>query len=139
MDRYLLDVNVLLALFDPSHLNHDEAHVWWSQTGKWASCPITENGFARVISNPRYPKVETTATAAFKQLHEFAHSSDHQFWEDSISLRAQPLPALGAQQITDYYLAALAKIQNSKLATFDKKFWKFLRNSELEANIELIG
>ena len=57
MTRYLLDVNVLIALFDPAHLNHDAAHQWFGETGAeaWASCPLTENGFVRVISHPSIP------------------------------------------------------------------------------------
>jgi len=48
---YLLDVNLLVALFDRRHLNHEAAHDWFARRGidSWATCPITENGFLRVI------------------------------------------------------------------------------------------
>ena len=49
----LLDVNVLVALFDPDHVHHDIAHDWFSDEGHagWATCPLTENGFVRVVAN----------------------------------------------------------------------------------------
>ena len=57
MKQALLDVNVLLALLDSDHIDHDRAHEWLgAEIGSgWASCPITENGFVRVISQPRFP------------------------------------------------------------------------------------
>ena len=50
--RALLDVNVLIALIDEKHDFHERAHVWWqarSGDGR-ASCPLTENGFVRIVS-----------------------------------------------------------------------------------------
>jgi hypothetical protein len=55
--RALLDVNVLLALLDSDHIDHVRARDWLDAeigTG-WASLPITENGFVRIISQPCYP------------------------------------------------------------------------------------
>lgn len=54
---YLLDVNVLIALLDPAHIQHDTAHAWFAEEGHtaWATCPLTENGVLRIIGHPRYP------------------------------------------------------------------------------------
>ena len=62
MSIALLDVNVLVALFDPAHNNHEDAHRWFGRNRKhgWATCPITINGCIRVLSNPAYPTVEAT-------------------------------------------------------------------------------
>ncbi|HWJ56793.1 MAG TPA: hypothetical protein VNR90_11235, partial [Vicinamibacterales bacterium] len=51
----LLDVNLLVALFDPDHVHHDISHDWFAeQRGVgWATCPLTENGLVRVLSSPR--------------------------------------------------------------------------------------
>src|SRR5205807_1947335 len=52
----LLDVNVLVALFDPDHVHHEPAHRWFAEqrgTG-WATCPLTENGLLRVLTHPAY-------------------------------------------------------------------------------------
>ena len=58
----LLDVNVLVALFDPAHLHHEAAHVWFgrNRSRRWATCPLTENALVRVLSNPSYPGRCTT-------------------------------------------------------------------------------
>ena len=62
MSVALLDVNVLVAIFDPAHENHEDAHRWFGRNRKygWATCPVTINGCIRVLSNPAYPTVETT-------------------------------------------------------------------------------
>jgi hypothetical protein len=55
--RALLDINVLLALLDADHVDHSTARAWLSaeiETG-WSSCALTQNGFVRIISQPRYP------------------------------------------------------------------------------------
>ena len=57
MKRALLDINVLLALPDSDHIDHERARDWISTEIRhgWASCAITQNGFVRIISQPRYP------------------------------------------------------------------------------------
>jgi uncharacterized protein len=54
---YLLDVNVLIALLDPAHVQHDTAHTWFATHGQgaWATCALTENGVLRIIGHGRYP------------------------------------------------------------------------------------
>jgi uncharacterized protein len=49
MSVALLDVNVLVALFDPAHVNHEEAHRWFGRNRhqNWATCTLTENGVVR--------------------------------------------------------------------------------------------
>jgi len=53
MTTYLLDVNVLIALIDPAHVQHDAAHAWFASTGQhsWATCPLTENGVLRIVGH----------------------------------------------------------------------------------------
>lgn len=57
MTAYLLDVNVLIALVDPSHILHEQAHEWFAKAGHtaFATCPLTENGLVRIVGNPKYP------------------------------------------------------------------------------------
>ena len=124
--RALLDVNVLIALLDASHAFHARAHDWWSAHARsgWASCPLTENGAVRIMSNPAYSKVRRFPPAGIiAALAQFARATDHQFWPDSVSLRD---PALfesdrihGHRQLTDLYLLALATFHGGCLATFD--------------------
>jgi hypothetical protein len=55
--RYLPDLNVLFALIDPPHNQHDRAHDWFDALGRkaWATCPLTENGVVRIDGHARYP------------------------------------------------------------------------------------
>ena len=126
MSVALLDVNVLVALFDPAHPSHEDAHSWFTRNRKvgWATCPITINGCVRVLSNPRYPTVETSASEVSSRLRDLCSASDHHFWSDSVSLLDETLfrPSLvgGYQQITDVYLLGLSVAKGGKLATFDR-------------------
>jgi len=122
----LLDVNVLVALFDPDHVHHDLAHDWFAghRHAGWATCPLTENGFVRVLANPAYGGPVTRVTDLAARLRTFCESGDHVFWPDAVSLRDRRVfdPALvaGPRQITDIYLLALARSQGGRLATFDR-------------------
>ncbi len=124
---YLLDVNLLLALCDAQHSAHDDAHAWFARTSAagWASCPLTENGFVRIASNPRYPTLNATPAAITGLLTAFCAMPSHTFWPDSISLTDRErftLPlAPGSAALTDIYLLALAVAQGGKLATLDRK------------------
>jgi hypothetical protein len=122
----LLDVNVLVALFDPDHVHHELAHDWFADHRRegWATCPLTENGFVRVLANPAYGGTVTRVTDLAARLRTFCESGDHVFWPDAVSLRDSQIfdPALvaGPRQITDIYLLALARSQGGCLATFDR-------------------
>ena len=55
--RALLDVNVLIALLDENHTSHELAAEWLADhiDDGWASCPMTQNGCVRILTQPRYP------------------------------------------------------------------------------------
>lgn len=122
---YLLDINVLVALFDAAHVHHEPAHRSFAAIGKasWATCPLTENGFVRVISNPSYASVSATPGEASLRLRIFCAAPGHVFWPDTPSVTDGTLFDLsklqGHRQITDPYLAGLAHRHRGKLATFD--------------------
>lgn len=122
---YLLDINVLVALFDTAHLHHAAAHQWFAAVGQtsWATCPITANGFVRVVSNPAYPTVSTTPGEATERLRIFCSQPGHVFWSDAVSITDVLLFDMfrlqGHRQITDAYLAGLAYRNGGRLATFD--------------------
>ena len=122
----LLDVNVLVALFDPDHVHHDLAHDWFAHQRPrgWATCPITEMGFVRVVSNPKYRPDAPRPANALAQLQKFCASGPHHFWPASVSLRDDtlfaPASARGHAQITDIYLLGLAKRMDGALATIDR-------------------
>ncbi len=122
----LLDVNVLVALFDPAHCHHEAAHRWFeAQRGTgWATCPLTENGFVRVVSHSAYPGRRTSVADAVRRLARFRSSGGHSFWPDQVSIcepAAVDLRHLrGHRQITDLYLLLLAAHHGGRLATFDR-------------------
>jgi hypothetical protein len=123
--RLLFDVSVLIALHDPSHVHHERSHEFWNRKAAegWASCPITENGFVRVMSQPRYPNAISTADAALR-LREATLTTDHEFWPDDLSLLDDAVldvgRLLGPNQVTDAYLLALAVKNGGCLATLDR-------------------
>jgi uncharacterized protein len=125
--RSLLDINVLIALLDPDHVFHERAHGWWDEHhGEgWASCPFTENGVVRIMSNPNYsPKVRLSPGELIGHLRGFADRTDHEFWADNISILDDKIFAadhiLRSRTITDVYLLALATARRARLATFDQ-------------------
>jgi uncharacterized protein len=123
--RALFDVNMLIALFQPDHIHHQRAHQWWEthQRLGWASCPLTENGFIRILSQPKYPMPQTIS-AAIKLLIMAKEATNHEFWPDSISLLNPALFNADActhhGQITDTYLLALAVNNNGRLVSLDQ-------------------
>lgn len=122
--RALLDVNVLIALLDADHSLHARATRWFAEQAPsgWASCPITQNGCARIMSHPGYPN-SLPVRAVMERLGEATASEHHVFWPDDISLLdadiADPARIHGPRQLTDIYLLALAAEHNGCFVTFD--------------------
>ena len=126
MTAYLLDVNVLVALSWPEHIQHAIARRWFARhraTG-WATCPLAQAGFVRIVSNPAFSSRSVSVQQAIEALIDSLRDDAHQFWPDSISLldamRMLTAPINGHQQITDAYLVALAMRRKGKLATLDR-------------------
>jgi uncharacterized protein len=124
---FLLDVNVLIALIDPLHIQHDRAHDWFAVTGKyaWATCPLTENGVLRIVGNPRYPNSPGIPAVVAEMVAVLRGLSGHEFWQDDVTLfdsgRVDTTRLLSSAQVTDTYLLALACTHGGKLATFDRQ------------------
>jgi uncharacterized protein len=136
---------VLIALFDASHLNHDAAHRWFGDAGRqsWATCPITENGFIRVLSHSSYPSVQATPSEVADRLSAFAGQRGHVFWPDDISLLSgldvgSRARLTGSHQVTDFYLAALAHHHGGFLATFDGSLQRTLKGIWLGKALHLL-
>jgi toxin-antitoxin system PIN domain toxin len=123
--RALFDINVLIALFDPAHVHHERAHGWWKQNkaSGWASCPLTENGFVRILSQPKYPN-PIAAQDAIRRLERSIERGGHAFWPDDVSLVDSTVfhreHLMGPKRITDLYLLALAVRNAGRLVTFDR-------------------
>lgn len=128
MSTYLLDVNVLIALIDPMHVHHNRAHSWFSQSRNagWRSCPTTQNGVLRIVSNPQYPNHQPLPTV-LGSLRSLLTDAHHAFTPDSLSLVQESVSGtvtaslLTSRRVTDAYLLALAAANGCKLATFDRR------------------
>ncbi|MCP4568407.1 MAG: VapC toxin family PIN domain ribonuclease [FCB group bacterium] len=123
--RALLDINVLLALLDADHVDHARARAWLaSEIGHgWASCALTQNGFVRIISQPRYPS-PVPPTEAMRRLLLATGSEYHAFWPCDVSLLDPQIVDRtrihGPRQVTDIYLLALAASKAGRFVTFDR-------------------
>ena len=124
---FLLDVNVLIALIDPGHVQHDAAHEWFASQGhrSWATCPMTENGVLRIVGHSRYPNTPGSPAAVMSLLAGLTALPGHTFWPDALSLRDQKVfdatRLLSSAQVTDSYLLALAHSHRGQLASFDRR------------------
>jgi predicted nucleic acid-binding protein len=113
MKPALLNVNVLIALIDPSHEVHDHAHAWFARNRQrdWATCPIAENACLRILSHPAYPYLGPYSGA--------------NSWYPG--------------EITDLYLVGVAAARKGRLATFDRDIrWKNVTGTKPDA-VEVIG
>lgn len=123
--RALLDINVLIALMDAAHVHHQLARSWLGENIEhgWASCPITQNGCIRILSQPAYPGSEPAAVIAAR-LADAAAAPWHEFWPDNLSLFDQDCldwrHVLGSRHITDAYLLAVAVHRGGRLVTLDR-------------------
>jgi uncharacterized protein len=123
--RALLDVNVLIALVDPKHASSARAHEWFAaHEGGVATCPIVQNGVARILSQPAYSSgAQFSVQSVVQLLRDFCVAVDHEFWADSVALvDAQVFDEsrlMGHRQITDAYLLALAVANDGLLVKFD--------------------
>jgi toxin-antitoxin system PIN domain toxin len=123
--RALLDVNLLIALFDVDHVHHARAWRWFEAHGHsgWASCPITQNGCLRVMSRPGYPNPVPLGDL-LPRLHRAVAAPEHAFWPDDTSLldgrRFVSDRIHSPRQLTDLYLLGLAVANGGRLATFDE-------------------
>jgi predicted nucleic acid-binding protein len=85
--RALFDVNMLLALFDPGHIHHGAAQGWRLARRRegWATCPLTQNGFTRIISKPGYQRPIALGTAMALLAAQTARPG-HELWLDDVSI-----------------------------------------------------
>ncbi|MDR1387009.1 MAG: hypothetical protein LBJ44_05370 [Propionibacteriaceae bacterium] len=126
MTTALLDVNVLLALGDQDHVQHALVTKWFVENADqgWATCPVTENGFVRIISQPGYAN-HTTTVDALERLASAVGDPAHEFWPCDLSLTAadqvERSRLLGPSQVTDAYLLALAVSRGGRFVTLDQR------------------
>lgn len=145
MNGYLLDTNLLVALFWPAHSQHSQAVNWFAGNRKkgWSTCPFTQAGFVRVVSNPAFSRDAVAPVEAIRVLGENTKAKDHDFWPDDASIgeTAQLLKSRlsGHQHVTDAYLLTLAVRRDGILVTFDRAIAALLPpGSKLERHLEVV-
>jgi toxin-antitoxin system PIN domain toxin len=123
---FLLDVNVLIAAIWPTHESHSTVQQWLGRHVRdgWATCPLTQAAFVRIVSNPAFSPNALTPRDALALLEANLRHAAHHFWEDEISFLAAVEPfaekLVGHQQVSDAYLLGLAIHKKGRLATLDK-------------------
>jgi toxin-antitoxin system PIN domain toxin len=128
MAATLLDVNVLLAVLSADSEFHVTARKWFLNNARrgWATCPFTEAGFVRVISNPASSQHSIKPGQAIEVLEESFGFPVHEFWKDDLSMAEATADfrkyLTGHQQTTDAYLLGLALRRRGKIVTFDRGF-----------------
>lgn len=121
----LLDVNVLIALLDAGHVHHALATRWLADhlDAGWASCPLTQNGCIRILSQSAYPNHAPAAEVAARLAEATRHPAHH-FWPDAVSLLTPDLlnwgKLLTGRHITDAYLLTLAVKNHGRFVTLDQ-------------------
>lgn len=115
---HLLDGNVLYALIDQAHVHHRPAQDWFvALDGGFATCPITQGTLLRLAMHVGQQSLEQAlAVLAAVTAHAL-----HHFWPDALGYgQIRWHGVVGHRQVTDAYLAALARHHGGKLASFDK-------------------
>ena len=117
----LLDANVLIALLVDDHVHHVAAENWFAGTsGNFATCPITQGSLMRLLIREGQP-----AATAQAVINGATGDARHEFWPDDAGYADVPIQGIiGHRQVTDAYLAQLARARGSRLATFDQAMAK---------------
>lgn len=121
--KYLLDVNVLIALTDEGHVHNRVVMKWFGSHGlDWGLCAFSEAGFLRISVNPRMGLL--TFEDATNILAALTSRPGYRFWPITSSWTEAVAPfqdrVWGHQQVTDAWLLGLAVKEGGVLVTLDK-------------------
>lgn len=122
----LLDVNVLVALLLPTHNDHQKTQNWFKHhsTRGWATCPLTQSSFVRIVSNPMISRSAITVEESTKLLAKNLVHPSHVFWPADARymelIESFVGRIVGHQQVTDSYLLGMAIHNRGTLVTMDR-------------------
>jgi len=124
--EFLFDANVLIAAAWPTHQAHPRVQHWLARHAQegWATCPLTESAFVRILSNPAFSPSALTPADALALLRANLGHPSHRFWEDVLPVEQAVAPFAGRlrghQQISDAYLLGLVLHRKGTLVTLDR-------------------
>ena len=114
---FLLDGNVLIAMALVGHVHRQRCLTWFSGIERFATCPVTEGTLLRIHMQQAE---DPSLAVAWRTLEAYHAHPRHVFWADNFSyLEIDPIRLTGHRQITDSWLAELARRKGGKLATLD--------------------
>lgn len=118
MTAPLLDGNVLVALCLAGHLQHVRVARWFADSvDSFATCSVTQGTLVRM--HMRFAE-DGSAAAAWRTLRAVTDLERHVYWSHDLSYVDVPHKHLqGPKQVTDAWLAELARRQGGRLATLD--------------------
>lgn len=138
--KYLLDLNVVVALTDDEHEHYASAHRWFSTVRgeSWGTCPLADAGYIRLATSPAARIGSGSLTAAIAVLAELARRPGYRFWPIADEWAQLTVPFVsrifGHQQVTDAYLLGLAIKEDGVLVTFDKGI-RYMAGAEFARNV----
>ncbi len=118
----LLDGNVLVALMLSGHTHHRTVRAWFvaRRAHPFATCATTQGTLLRLHMQLA---VDTSATAAWSALAALCRHPCHEFWPDALPYHDVDITRIqGPRQVTDAWLAQLARSRSARLATLDTAF-----------------
>lgn len=121
---YLLDVNILVALTRADHVHHGRAHTWFDNITSWATTPVTESAYLRLMLNPRVAGTIYRPADVLMTLQGLRKLPGHRFVPDQTTLADATIDLttlIGTRQVTDFHLVNLAAVSQVALATFDAR------------------
>lgn len=124
MATALPDVNVLVALTNPAHAHHEQAHHWLAGVAEFATTPVTEAGLVRLLMNPAVVGQEVSGSRALDILRGLRDDRRATFLPDATSLAQETVDLVGLagyRQVTDFHLVNLAAAHDAVLVTFDRR------------------
>jgi len=139
--RYLLDVNVVVALLSEIHIHNQLVTAWFSTPGlRFAICAFAESGYLRLVTGPRPGRVDMAeATALLNQLTLHPGYRYLPITADWQTLCSPFFARLyGTNQVTDAYLLGLAVRDGLILVTMDKGILH-LAGKEFRKHVLLLG
>lgn len=113
---HLLDGNALVALVVDDHVHHGPIRSWFDTGRPFATCPITQGTLLRLLLHNN-----VSAGDSLTVLRRLTDRTDHEFWADDVPYTdVDPTGVIGHRQVTDAYLAQLARTRDARLVTFDR-------------------